>query len=204
MTARPGSTLGGLALLASLCALPAHTEASLSTQILYALTPMDRSPTREDLPSLEPATEALASLETYSTDGDRAYDFGLKMRAIRAIPHYCGDQPAQCRSAILAVFSDIGTTTTDEESPGQKILRTQAAIETLAAARTGDPGDVTILVGFLGDGSRDIRTAAARALRDLCNPAAIAALQARQLVEGIQQVKLAINDALDVLGRCGP
>jgi HEAT repeat protein len=196
---RLGRSLGGMAVLVGLCALPAHgRDDSLTPQILYALTPIDTSPTKEDLRQIfgEPA-EAIAALRQYA--GDPGIDFGLQLRAIRAIPHFCQDEPAPCHDALVAQFDEVAS-----DSPGQRLLRKRAAIEALGAARSGAPEDLARLIGFLGDGSRDLRVAAVRALRDLCDPAALAPLQQRRPMETVLQVSRAIDEALLVLGQCGP
>jgi HEAT repeat protein len=128
------------------------------------------------------------------------FDFGLRLRATRAIPQFCAEQQG-CRDAIIAVFNDI---TTSSSSPGQKLLRKRAAIEALGAARTGHLDDVPLLLGFLTDTSRDIRVASARALRDLCNSDAIAPLQQQRAVERVVQVRNAIDEALAAIAQCGP
>jgi HEAT repeat protein len=122
----------------------------------------------------------------------------MRLRAIRSLPHFCPGKMDVCRTAILAVLDD------ETGDGGQKILRRRAAIEALAAARTGLPEDVDRLVGFLSDESRDLRVAAARALRDLCEPAGRIALTQRLLEESVGQVKKAIEDALLAFEQCGP
>jgi HEAT repeat protein len=195
--------LGGIAVLLALCALPARGEDNaLAPQILYALTSIDTAPTRQDLVSiLGSPTNELTMLRGYALGP--TFDFGMRLRAIRAIPQFCPQQPVECHDAIVAVLDDIDGA---GGSSGQKILRRRAAIEALGAARTGDPGDLTRLVAFLNDGSRDIRVAAVRALRDLCDPAAMQPLRdhARLWPLEVEQVKLAITDALSVLSQCGP
>ena len=203
---RPGlqplaRSLGGIAALLLLCALPARGQSvALAPQILYALTSIDALPSKADLEAVlaNPPNE-LAMLRGYATGS--GYDFGVRLRAIRAIPHFCADRPAECHAAILAVLDGVDAS---DGSAGQKLLRRRAAIEALGAARAGDPGDVARLVGFLGDGSRDLRVAAARALRDLCDPAAIAPLRQRRDVEQVAQVRHALDEALAVLAECGP
>jgi len=132
----------------------------------------------------------------------------MRLRAIRAIPHFCGTQPVECRDAVMAVLADIDAA---PGSPGQKILRRRAAIEAfgavieaLGARQTSYAADVALLAGFLGDGSRDIRVAAARALRDLCATTAKTALEQRKSSEQVAQVRHAIDEALDVIAQCGP
>jgi HEAT repeat protein len=188
----------------ALCALPARGGDSTSpSQILYALTSIDTPATKKDLERVledpdNPGNE-LARLQGYATDPN--YDFGGRLRAIRAIPHFCEMSRADCRSAIAVVLSGIDASA---GTAGQKLLRRRAVIEAIGAARAGDPTDLPILVGFLNDKSRDLRVAAARALRDLCNPAAIGPLQARQNVESVAQVRDAISEALAAFAQCAP
>ena len=199
--ARLTHSLGGVAVVLALCALPARGQSvSLAPQILYALTSIDALPSKADLVSVlaSPSNE-LALLTEYAHGS--SYDFGMRLRAISTIPHFCSQQPAECHAAIIAVLDGIDV---EPGSAGQKLLRKRAAIEALGAARSGAPGDVQRLVGFLSDGSRDIRVAAARALRDLCDPAAIAPLQQRRATEHVDQVRFAIVEALAILAQCGP
>jgi len=197
------SSACGIALLLGLCALPARgQQIALAPQILYALTSIDTAPTKQDLEVvLASPDNELSLLRQYALGS--SFDFGMRLRAIRAIPHFCPQQPVECRGAILAVLDDIDSATS---SPGQKILRRRAAIEALGAARTGDPADRVRLASFLDDASRDIRVAAVRALRDLCDPAAMQPLldHARGWPHEVDQVKLAITEALSVLSQCGP
>jgi HEAT repeat protein len=197
MTGRRGATLGQIAVLIGLCAVPARGELSPTPQILYTLTSIDTAPTKEELESVlgnPTPPEALTALVQYANGTN--IDFGMRLRAIRAIPHFCAGQLDECRSAIIAALGGTATT------PGQQILRQRAAIEALGAARTGNPEDVALLVGFLKDGSRDIRVAAVRALRDLCDPAAIGPLELHR--DEVKQVQMAITEALTVLQQCGP
>jgi hypothetical protein len=198
MTTRLAGTLGWLGVVAALSALPAHGEGALSPQILYTLTSSDTVPTKQDLQSvLASPDNELTLLRQYSLG--TSFDFGMRLRAIRAMPHFCTGQMAECRSAILAALDEHAGT------PGQQILRKRAAIEALGAARTGDAEDGPLLVGYLAHDSRDLRVAAVRALRDLCDPAAIGPLQQRRLLPTeVGQVKQAIDEALGALAQCGP
>lgn len=194
----------GLIVVASLCTLPAHGDGdagSPSLDVIHALTPIDSVPTKEALTSvLQSPDNELALLAGYAVDPE--LDFGMRLRAVRALPHFCPEQPAACRLAIRAVFTHIDSSA---DAPGQKILRRRAAIEALGAARSGNPEDVVFLADFLDDPSRDLRVAAARALRDLCDPAAIDPLQ-RQLAapNEVAQVIHAVEEALAALQQCGP
>ena len=198
MTARRAGTLGWLGVVAALSALPAHGEGPLPREILYTLTSIDTVPTKQDLQTvLASPDNELTLLRQYSLG--TSFDFGMRLRAIRAMPHFCTGQMTECRSALLAALDDPAGT------PGQQILRKRAAIEALGAARSGDPGDVPLLVGYLAHESRDLRVAAVRALRDLCDPAAIGPLQQRRLLPTeVAQVKQAIDEALGVIAQCGP
>jgi HEAT repeat protein len=200
---RTGSMLG-LAAAAGLCALPAHGDGGPSLDIIHMLTPIDSVPTKEALTSvLQSPNNEVTVLRDFALD--RTLDFGMRLRAVRALPHFCPDpptpQPTACHQAILAVLNSIDTGT---DSPGQKILRRRAAIEALGAARSGLPEDVTLLADFLDDSSRDIRVAAARALRDICDPAAIEPLRRQRDAQNeVPQVVHAIEEALAALQQCG-
>lgn len=209
MSAHVRRTLGSIAVLVGLCTLPAHgqeTAAELDTDILHALTSIDTVFTKQDLQVVlkSPANE-LAKLRQYALSN---IDFGARLRAIRAIPHFCPDQPVACRDAIIATLDHVDAD--EERLPGQKILRLRAAIEALGTARTGNPDDVPRLARFLNDSSRDLRVAAARALRDLCDPAAMMPLQQRRTTElglpreQVVQVQIAIDEAMAALAQCGP
>jgi HEAT repeat protein len=207
MTARRRGTLGGIAVLVGLCTLPARgQQGALAPEVLYALTSIDTVFTKQDLQVVlgSPDNE-LAMLRQYAL-GD--FDFGLRLRAIRAIPYFCPEAPVACRDAIIAALDHVDAD--DERLPGQKVLRLRAAIEALGAARTRNPEDAARLAAFLNDSSRDLRVAAARALRDLCDPAAMEPLRRRrtdaygQPVEQVKQVQIAIDEALAALAQCGP
>ena len=204
---RRGSSLGSIAVLLGLCALPAQGQrAEIAPQVKYALTSIDTPPTKQDLESIlaSPDNE-LSVLHQYAIGTD--LDFGVRLRATRAIPQFCAE-PADCRNAIIAIFNDINATN-GSSSSGRQLLRKRAAIEALAAVLTEhpdaeQPDDVPLLLGFLRDTSRDIRVAAARALRDLCNPDAIGALQQQRTLERVVQVRKTIDEALEAIAQCGP
>lgn len=200
MMARARGALG-LGVLVGLCALPAQgQESPPSLEVIHALTPIDAIPTKEALTTaLRSPTNELALLRGYALNA--SVDFGVRLRAVRAIPHFCPEQPAACRLAIVDVLGDLPA----GDTPGQQILRRRAAIEALGVARSGLPEDVTLLADFLDDPSRDLRVAAIRALRDLCDPAAIEPLERQRDAEGeVAQVIRAIEGALEALGQCGP
>ena len=86
---------------------------------------------------------------------------------------------------------------------GVEVLELRAAIEALGVI--GLPADVDTLVPLLDkEDCRDIRAAAARALRDIGSSTAIAPLRARLVKEASPQVQFAISDALRVLSGTSP
>jgi HEAT repeat protein len=85
---------------------------------------------------------------------------------------------------------------------GSDVLVLRAALESLGVLRVST--DVGVIAEHLQHPSRDIRATTARALRDLGNTFAIPALRARYADETSDQVRLAISDALRVLGQPVP
>jgi hypothetical protein len=121
------------------------------------------------------------------------------VRAIHGLGKYCTDP---CNTGELAHESlrnliDVSR----NETVGEPVVLLRAAIETIGALRVA--GDSTVLIPLLDHPSRDIRAATARALRDLCNSQAVVPLRIRYTSEPTDQVKLAISEALRILGQCG-
>lgn len=192
----------GLLVAAALCALPAHghNPNELTIAMIHAMTPIDSMLTKQELEVVFADGDALSGLTALATDP--AVDFGVQLRAIRALPQFCAPACAasSAHGTIVSIIQAI-----DPASPGgPPILRLRAAIEALGVARSGDPADVALLVPFLDNASRDIRAAAARGLRDLCDPQAIVPLRARLNIETVAQVEVAIEAALRDLGPCSP
>lgn len=193
-------SLAGAVLVASLCALPAQgNEAAPPLQVVHTMTAIDSVPTKQHLTALLGADNELTMLRSYALDPD--VDFGMRLRAIRAMAHFCPEQPQQCHTAIRDVFQDIDAAS---DPPGWKILRQRAAIESLGVARSGLPEDRQLLLGFLNHSSRDLRVTSVRAMRDLCDPAVLPDLRHRYALDDSQQVRLAIAQAVEVLEQCGP
>lgn len=187
----------GIVLAIALVAIPAlGHEGAPSTHIVHTLTTIDSIPTKEALTSALGATNELAALRQFALDP--SIDFGMRLRAVRAMPHFC-QNPQACHEAILAVFADVETS---GDPQGRKILRLRAAIEALGVARLDLPGDLQLLQSYLNNPSRDLRATAARALRELCNPLALESLKARYVVDPSAQVKAAIDDAIHALEQC--
>ena len=189
--------------LVALCALPAHgdqQQMQLTQGLIHALTPIDSMPTRDSLETVFANQDPVVGLARIAQDDDE--DFGIRLRAIRSLPLFC---PTPCDNTLAHdTLVTIIQSTPASDQTGKSILRLRAAVEALGAAKSGDPNDVPLLAPLLDHQSRDIRAAAARALRDLCDPDAIAHLRARFQTETIGQVKLAISTALRDLGQCSP
>jgi len=192
--------VAGIVGVLALCALPARGEQqTLAPSIMHALTPIDANPTKEELVRIFPQ-DAITRLAQIASDP--AVDFGVRLRAIRSLPHFC--PLSSCddtlpHDTVIAILAGISPADHD----GQTVLLLRAAIETVGVMRSGDPNDVTTLVPFLDNPSRDIRVATARALRDLCDSRAISPLRARnQVATEVPQVKVAIDNALRDLAQC--
>jgi len=192
----------GLALalaLALAVSAAAYGDALVLTQpVINALTPIDSLPSSKQLTGVFNGSEAeaLANLRTIALSG--TVDLGVQLRAIRALTHFC---QAPCGThAAHDTLATIATTPRYRDAPrGSDLLVLRAAIESLGVLQI--PGDVTILLPQLDHPSRDIRAATAHALRDLGNTQAIPALRARYQIEQKQQVRIAISEALRVLGQ---
>jgi HEAT repeat protein len=208
----------GIVFALGLCVLPAaHGELilPLTPEIEHALTPIDSIPTKQELEGdgvFGSSTEALENLVGYSQN--KTLDFGVRLRAIRALPHYCPVGACAGTVAHVALVARITDETPVDgdgiasNDAGKRILELRAAIEALGAANSGDPDDVLLLLPFLSNPSRDLRAAAAHALGDICDPVALVPLRARRQVEegpsGVPHVLEAIADALRDLDQCSP
>jgi hypothetical protein len=188
--------------LVGLGALSAQGESiPLSSAARYALTPIDTTLTKADLVNIFP-TNTASSVISLAQDGSSNADVGVRLRAIRALPLFClpactGTAPHQ---ALVSLLEQV------DDSTGTPILIKRAAIEALGITKSTDGYDVTLLTKFLNDSSRDLRAAAAFAMRDLCNQSAVGPLRARYNIEmmaaGVPQVRHAITAALRDLATC--
>ncbi len=196
---RPG-LLARTTVVAVLFVLPGRgsTEVPEPSELeIQTLTPIDSVPTKEEIVSNVAGPDRVARLAELALDP--MVDFGVQLRAIRAIPHFCASPcSGDARAALLDILSKINL----DDRSGRTLLRLRAVIESLGVARTGDPEDVQRLVRFLDNASRDVRAAAARALRDMCHTNAIVPLRARYQIEQVDQVRLAISAALRDLDQC--
>jgi hypothetical protein len=183
-------------------ALSAHGDSiQLAPSVMHAMTPIDSVPTKEELVALFPQNTAT---QIAAIAQDTNVDFGVRLRAIRALPQFClpscaGTAPHASLRALLASVPPADQT-------GTSILLLRATIEAIGVSKSTDPDDVTKLAPFLDNPSRDLRAATAYALRDLCNQLAVVPLRQRYDTEmkpgGIPQVRLAISAALRDLATC--
>lgn len=197
----------GLVAILAVCALPARGDVQIGTGVLNVLTSIDSLPSRSELETAfsrqDPPVLPLDGLEAIIFDDAAPLppdQQGVQLRAIRSLPQFCtascqNDQAHALLERVISDYNDPGKPRGPRET-----LRARAAIEALGVAKVVD--DRTILEPFLNNSSRDLRVAAAKALRDLCNTEAIPALRARLTTELVPQVKGAISAALRDLAAC--
>lgn len=166
--------------------------------VTHALTTIDSVPTKSQLTHVFGGDPVLALQSLATLAKDPAGDYGVRLRAIHALAKYCPEPCSTSESAHVALTDLIAAHR--QELSGPNLLLLRAAIETLGTLQVSS--DVTVLVALLDHPSRDIRAATARALRDLCNTQAITPLRVRYTSEPTEQVKLAISEALRILGQC--
>lgn len=174
----------------------------LSTSQKNILTPIDTIPTEDQITTAfeDNESEAVSKLIAAAKDTDTRDDsIAIRLRAIHALAKYCEPMPCTAADpAHQAVASVIPQT--QSAATGSQVLLLRAAVETLGTMRVST--DVNALIPLLDHPSRDIRAATAHALRDLCNTQAITPLRTRYSGELTDQVKLAISEALRILGQC--
>jgi hypothetical protein len=214
-----------IVLAALLCAVPATGSGIEVTQAqIDALTVIDAPPSRDAIdlafssnPGPTPGLDAVLRLAI-----DNAQDFGLQIRAIRALPLYCPATPTGC--ARLPVHDALATIVggfRDQLASGPlappDLLRLRAAMEALGATQSGLQSDVELLTtspttspALLHHPSRDVQVTAVHALRNLCSPDLCShntcledANAVRALRTGADtQLDAAINRALADLAPC--
>ncbi len=179
------------------------TMLALSNPQFDALTPIDTVPSSQQITKAfnDNSNDALAGLRQLANPPVGTFvDRGVQIRSVRALIHYCAASP--CTESDLAHSTLVEIASADVyrlAQAGSDLLVLRAALEALGALRV--PSDYVLIGKQLQHPSRDIRAAAARALRDLGNTQAIPDLRARYNVEQVEQVKTAISDALRVLGQ---
>jgi hypothetical protein len=171
----------------------------LPQPVQNTLTVIDTVPSKNQLNDVfDGEAQALTNLSTIAQDN--AADVGIRLRAIHALGKYCSNPCIDGHEAHLSLKTLIAET--HSETAGSNVLLLRAAIETIGALHVSTDFDVIKDLGLLDHPSRDIRAATARALRDICNPSAITPLRVRYTAESTEQVKLAISEALRILGQC--
>lgn len=191
--------VAGTVLLAALCALPAHSEpVTVTTAVLHAMTPIGSTPTKKEIIAIFPEADPVAELVKLAQG--TTVDFGVRLRAIRALPEFC--LPNCLGTPAYQALLQLRASIVPNPQQGTSILLLRATIEAIGLAKSGDPDDVARLVVHLSNTNRDIRTTTAYALRDLCQPSAIAHLRMQSNVETVMQVKIAITTAVRDLAAC--
>ena len=189
----------------SIGVLPAHSADPPEIAELHTMTPMDTLPTRGQIMAF--TANPVPRLADLALSDDA--DFGVRLRATRALPQFCSASVPTCKDdsdaqmhPIRAAVRSVITRVDPEDRDGKPLLQLRAGIEALGAIQSGEQSDVDLLIPFLSHSSRDIRFATAHALRDLCIASAEAALRNRYEDEPIAQVRLAISAALGDLEQC--
>lgn len=193
-------TTGLIATAVLLCALPAAGELpDVPDEVVDVLTPIDTPPSTATFNDMFPTPQAaLDNLRQLAIDA--SVEFGVQLRAIRALPTYC---PSACggtpvHDTLLSLIDSYSRTTRMPKD----IMRLRAAVEALGATHSGLSSDVTALRPLLDDLSRDVRATTVRALRNICNQDAITPLSMHYQSEKTEQVKREIYDALRELLQC--
>jgi HEAT repeat protein len=164
-----------------------------SPEIVDALTGIDFVAQKPTLDPLLGPTPIESLTQLASTQADVSP--GIRLRALRALALY----PSQEARDVLVAHIHAHA----PASSGIEVLQLRTAVEALGLI--GMPDDVADLVPLLDkEDSRDVRAAAARALRDIGATSAIAPLRARLGKETVPQVQFAISDALRVLSGTPP
>jgi hypothetical protein len=175
----------------------------LSNPQYDTLTPIDSVPSSQQITKVfnNSSTDALAGLQALAYPGPgQSIDRGVQLRAVRALIHYCASSPCVGTDPAHVTLTSIANDPVYANARlGSELLVLRAALESLGTLRV--PADMDIIGAQLQHPSRDIRVAAARALRDLGNTNALPLLRSRYNIEEVEQVKTAISDALRVLGQ---
>lgn len=168
-------------------------------RVLDALTPVDSVATITDLALVFPGTDDAPRVLCGLAVAPTSNDVGLQLRAIHALTNYHDVAGASPRTTLADLIDSHKTA-----SSGTDALILAAALQALGAHPDKLHEDGARIAGSLTNPCRDVRLAAARALRDAGDPTQIGALQAQQKVErepgGIKQVASAIDEALRALG----
>lgn len=150
--------------------------------VVEELSGIDYVPTRSSLDDLFDGAAAEDLIELAAEEPDP----GVRMRALRALALYPGDETA---AALRAAIDEHGG-----QETGTATLMTRLAA--LSLAKVDGAAAVLDLAALLEHDSRDVRASVAEALAETGSPSAVPILRDRLPVEPIEQVRLAITDAL--------
>jgi hypothetical protein len=171
----------------------------LSTPVIDALTLTDSLASSNDFELVFAGSAAATVAQLASIAQDSAADVGVQLRAIRGLAQFPGQGSAPHDTLVAVIGAGAGA------RAGSPVLLLRAAIEALGAlAAAGHAGsdDEALLAPHLNDESRDVRATTARALGQLCDQDAVAALRLRNDSELTPQVSDAIADAIRALASC--
>jgi HEAT repeat protein len=187
-------------LAAAAGATASATSSQLPLPVQNVLTTIDSVPTQGQLDSaFSDHQSALAGLAALAADPTAAPS--IRLHAIHALTKYCATAP--CIDGDVAHQTLVGLVTANQDqAAGTALVVLRGALEALGPQRVGT--DLGLLVAQLAHPSRDVRTAAVHALRDLCNTQAINPLRVQLQHELSDQVRLAISEALRILGQPQP
>ena len=161
-------------------------------EVVELLGGMNYVPDQRSIDEVFPVA-AVDELVAIAEDDSQGSDPGLRMRAFRALAQYDGSaDEGVASSALRRAISTFGPL-----DRGTELLFLRASM--LSLAILDGPSAVPDLVGLLAHPSRDIRAACAQALGITGSPAAILPLRNQDLNETVEQVEIAIDDALFVL-----
>jgi HEAT repeat protein len=180
--------------LALIVATVARADTMLPQPAVDALGAIDVVPTESQLTTalMTDPSHALDTLVGIAQNASGTEDPGVRLRAIQGIAKYCPPNCTQAHAALAALIAPAMP-----PHSGTDVLIWRAAIESIGPLRFTE--DLPPLVDALDFGPRDIRAAAAHALRDLCNSNAISALHSAYTNEKVDEVRIAISEALRVL-----
>ena len=191
--------LGIVLVVVAISVIASATTTTLPTDVVDALSSIDHATPVADLTNtLGSGSSDMAASQIAQVAANPMVDTGVALRSIHALSQY----PETIAHDTLAQL--VATYVTSTQPVDTLMLR--AAIESLGLLRVASDADVLDCTsGTLGGcpldhPSRDVRTATARALRDIGNPSAIPALRVRLGQETVPQVKLALAAALAALG----
>jgi HEAT repeat protein len=172
------SSIGLFAAVAAVSTAPA--SGSATTDVIEALSGVDF------LPGASQLTAILGGdLSTLADVANGDGDPGVRIRAYRSLGQFDSDEARQGLK--------IGIDRYRGASAGTELLYLAAAAEALG--EIGGPLDVPNLGPLLDATSRDLRAVVARALGRIGGDEACALLRLRRDIEGIDQVRIEIDEA---------